>query len=661
MHTIIIATLGRCGQNSRMPKQTRIVNWRVRRQERRRKSGLWRFRLLGIALLVVGTFGCFVVTSGVLGATAVYSALTQDLPDFTSLETLGQNSQETFETTQLFALGAENSGGIRDQVLIYEIIDPLGGDRQWIPLTQVPQNLIDATIAIEDRTFWTNEGFDPAGIARAFNEFVLQGGDVQGGSSITQQVIKNNLIEPERRIVGTEVGFDDYQRKAEELLLAQRATDVYTKEQILEWYLNTNFYGNLAYGIEAAARVYFDKSASELTLAEAAMLSAIPQSPNLNPINNPEAAKLRQELVLDAMVETGAITLETAVATKDLPVEVAPGISARFDIIAPHYALYVQQELEEMFGPELVLGGGLRVYTALDLAWQQQAECVARAQVSRLSGNLGPLLPADELARCPALDFLPPLNPNDEGIDHQLSNAAVVMLDPTTGEIKAMVGSLNYWDESIDGSFNVAVDGLRQPGSSFKPFTYLTALSQGFTPATMTLDVETDFGTPYNGVPYVPVNYDRQYHGPVRLRNALANSYNVPAVQVMSWVGVNKVLRTAHSMGINSLDGPSTDYGLALTLGGGEVTLLDMAYAYSVMNNMGMMVGQPVPDADQRSGFRPLDPVAIIRVEDSQGNVLYEYNQPERRSILTPQLAFLMNDMLSDRNARCAGFGCPTC
>lgn len=642
-----------------MPKPTRIVNWRVRRQQRRQKSGIGRFRLLAVLLLVLSTFGCFVLTGGVLGGTAVYAALTQDLPDFTELEQLGQETTETFETTKLYALGAENSSGARDLTLIYEIIDPLGGDRQWVPLAQVPQNMVDATIAIEDRTFWTNQGFDVVGIGRAFNEYVLQGGEIQGGSSITQQVVKNNLIDPERRVVGEEVGFDDYRRKAEELLLAQRATDVYTKEQILEWYLNTNFYGNLAYGIEAAARVYFDKSAAELNLAEAAMLAAIPQSPALNPINNPEAAKARQELVLDAMVEVGMIEAETAVLTKQLPLSVSPGIEARFDIIAPHYALYVQQQLEQMFGPELVLGGGLRVYTALDLEWQQQAECVARAQVSRLSGNVGSPLPADELTSCAALDFLPPLRPQDEGVNRNVNNASVVMLDPTTGQIKAMVGSVNYWDESIDGSFNIAVDGLRQPGSSFKPFTYLTALSQGFTPATMTLDVETDFGTPFNGVPYVPVNYDRQYTGPVRLRSALANSYNVPAVQVMSWVGVSKVLRTAHSMGINSLDAGSNQYGLSLTLGGGEVTLLDMAYAYSVMNNMGMMVGEPIGASEQRLGFRTLDPVAIVRVEDAQGNVLYEYSQPERRSILTPQLAFLMNDILSDRTARCAGFGCP--
>jgi membrane carboxypeptidase/penicillin-binding protein len=442
-------------------------------------------------------------------------------------------------------------------------------------------------------------------------------------------------------------------------LLAHRAAGTYSKEQILEWYLNTNFYGNLAYGVEAAARVYFNKPAAELSLAEAAMLAAIPQSPALNPIDNPEAAKERQELVLEAMLREGFISAEAMAAAKFAPVEVVAGIEERFDIIAPHFALYVQKELEDRFGPELVLGGGLRVYTSLDLQMQRQAECVARAQIARLSGGVGADLPADEQDSCPALAFLPPLAAADIGVDHRVNNAAVVVLEPGTGEIKAMVGSLNYWDESIDGSFNVAVDGLRQPGSSFKPFTYLTALSQGYTAATMALDVESDFGTPYNGLPYVPQNYDGQFHGPMRLREALGNSYNVPAVQVMSWVGVERVLRTAHSLGITSLDQGANRYGLSLTLGGGEVKLIDMVYAFSVIDNMGVMVGQPRPEAEQRLGFRTLDPVAILRVEDRNGNVLYEYDQPQRREILTPQLAYLMNDMLSDRSARCAAFGCP--
>lgn len=643
-----------------MPKATKIVNWRYRRQKQRGKGGRLFLKSAAILILALTIFVVMLIAVGVSSAAAIYDSFTRDLPDFTEIERLGQDTDTTFETTKIYAWGDDPDGdGTRELVLIYEVIDPLGGDRQWLQLEQIPQTLIDATIAIEDKTFWTNEGFDVQGIGRAFYEYVLEGGDIQGGSSITQQLVKNNLIEEDRRIVGQEVDLDDYRRKVEELLLAQRVADVYTKEQILEWYLNTNFYGNLAYGIEAAARVYFDKTAAQLTLPEAAMLAAIPQSPALNPVDNPEEAKARQELVLDAMFREGYITRETLIEARFTEIVVAPGIEDRFDIIAPHFALYVRKQLEQQFGPAMVLRGGLRVYTSLDLTMQRQAECVARAQVARLSGQIGADLPADELANCPALDYLAPLRPQDQGVDHNVNNASVIAIDPKTGEIKAMVGSLDYWNEAIDGSFNVAVDGLRQPGSSFKPFTYLTALSQGFTAATMVLDVEADFGTSYNGIAYVPQNYDRRFHGPMRLRSALANSYNVPAVEVMSWVGVDRVLRTAHSMGITSLDQGSKSYGLSLTLGGGEVKLLDMAYAFSVMANGGVMIGRPVPEEQQRLGFRTLDPVAVIRVEDRDGRIIYEYDQPQRREILTPQLAFLMNDMLSDRSARCAGFGCP--
>ncbi|MCI0394743.1 MAG: transglycosylase domain-containing protein [Chloroflexi bacterium] len=644
-----------------MSRTTRVVRWRYRRHKTEGQGWRLIFRvassllltgLLAVALLFVGS---------ITAAAAVYDSLTSDLPDFTEIERLGQDTDTTFETTKIYAWGDDPDGdGRRDLVLIYEVIDPLGGDRQWLKLDQIPQTVVDATVAIEDKTFWTNQGFDVEGVGRAFYQYVWLGGEVQGGSSITQQLVKNNLIEEERRLVGEEVNFDDYRRKVEELLLAQRISQVYTKEQIMEWYLNTNFYGNLAYGIEAAARVYFDKTAAELTLAEAAMLAAIPQSPAFNPIDRPEEAKQRQELVLEAMYREGLIGQEALVAAKFSPIEVAPGIEERFDIIAPHFALYVRKQLEQQFGPAQVLRGGLRVYTSLDLEMQRQAECLARAEVARLSGEVGEGLTADERANCPALAFLPPLRQEEIGVERNVTNAAVVALDPRTGEIKAMVGSVDYWDETIDGSFNVAVDGLRQPGSSFKPFTYLTAFSQGYTAATMVLDVETDFGTPYNGVAYVPENYDSRFHGPMRLRLGLGNSYNIPAVQVMSWVGVDRVIRTAHSMGITSLDKGPNSYGLSLTLGGGEVRLIDMVYAFAVMDNMGVMIGQPAPESQQRLGFRTLDPVAILRVEDSDGRIMYEYNQPQRREILTPQLAFLINDILSDRSARCQAFGCPS-
>lgn len=643
-----------------MPKTTQIIHRRLRRQKRTGQGGWLALRLFGLLLLIGGALIFFASVTSVASAAAVYSYFTQDLPDFTEIERLGQDPETTFETTKIYAWGEDRDGdGNRELVLIYEVMDPLGGDRQWLKLEEIPPHLINATIAIEDKTFWTNRGFDAMGMGRAFYEYVLLGGQIQGGSSITQQLVKNNLIEPERRVVGETVTADDYRRKVEELLLANEVARLYTKEQILEWYLNTNFYGNLAYGIEAAAQVYFNKSASQLTLAEAAMLAAIPQSPSLNPIDNPDQAKIRQELVLDAMFREGYIGRDALTAARFTPLQLSPGIDQRFDIIAPHFALYVRKELEKRFGPQQVLRGGLRVYTTLDLTMQRQAECLARTHIARLSGQAGPELAADELANCPAQAFLPPLRAGDVGVDHDVTNSALVAIDPRTGEVKAMMGSLDYWNQAIDGHFNVAVDGLRQPGSAFKPFTYLTALSQGYTAATMLLDVETDFGTPYNGIAYVPRNYDRQFRGPVLARTALGSSYNVPAVQVTSWVGVDNVIRVARNMGITSLDQGPDRYGLSLTLGGGEVTLIDMTYAYGVMANMGVMIGQPVLETERRLGFRSLDPVAILRVEDRHGQLLYEYNQPQQREILTPQLAFLMNDILADRNARCGGFGCP--
>jgi len=647
-------------QSNGMWSAQRISRRRYDRSRNRGRGGVVALKVLAVLLLVVVLGVSVAVASGLTGALAAYDYLTSDLPDFADLERLGRDEAATFETGKVYAWGKDEDGdGERDLVLIYEIIDPFGGDRQWLALETMPSSLINATVAIEDKTFWTNRGFDFEGIGRAFYQYTLKGGNVQGGSSITQQIVKNNLIVEERRIVGEDVGVDDYRRKVEEVLLAQEITRVYSKEQILEWYVNTNFYGNLAYGIEAAARIYFNKPASQLDVAESAMLAAIPQSPAMNPIDNPEQAKLRQHIVLDSMLRDGYLTVDEVVAAKAARLEIAAGFEDRFDIKAPHFAFYVRRQLEQMFGPAAVLRSGLRVYTTLDLEMQAQAECVAREHVARLSGETDNTLTEQKLVDCPALANLRPLGSRDVGVDHDVSNASVLAIDPKTGEIKVMVGSLDYWNQSIDGEFNVAADGLRQPGSSFKPFTYLTALSEGYTPAAMFLDVETDFGTNYSGVAYVPQNYSKDFHGPVLMRSALANSYNVPAVEAMSWVGVEKVARMAHSMGITSLDKGPENYGLSLTLGGGEVKLIDMVYAFSVFDNMGRMIGKPIAEDQERLGFRNLEPVAISRVEDARGNLLYEYNQPQSEEIFSPQLAYLMNNMMSDLSARCPAFGCP--
>ncbi len=627
----------------------RIVRYiALQRRQRRRaeeRTGVRQLlRIVGVLLLavLVVIMGTFV--SGVSATAGAYAYFTRDLPEPEAIEAADEN----FETTKIY----DRTG----QVLLYEVIDPFGGDRTWVTLDQIPENLICATIAIEDRDYWENPGINVRGIARAFWADV-RNQPIQGGSSITQQLIKNIVIEEELRYVSAEgPEWKDYERKITEVLLAYRITQEYSKEQILEWYLNTNFYGSLAHGIEAAARMYFGKSVGDLTLAESATLAAIPQFPGMNPFDNPEAACERQYLVLDQMVQQGCITHKEAVAAKSETWDLAE-FTERFDITAPHFSVYVRKQLEDMFGPEVVYRGGLKVYTTIDLDLQEQAQCVARTQVRRLSGEDEATVLQEAIDDgCEAAQFLPPLRSYDVGRDHEVNNAAVAVIRPTTGEILAMVGSLDYRNKDIDGHFNVAADGSRQPGSSFKPFTYITLLSQGYNAAHMFLDVRTAFPQ-HTGNPYVPENYDRKYHGPQRMRLALARSYNIPAVNALYLAGVDNVIRTAHRMGINTLDRGLDYYGLSLTLGGGEVRLLDMVYAFSVFANGGRMYGAPVPEDQLRAGYRELDPVAILRVEDRNGDVCYEYTQPESRDILSSQLAYLMNSILSDRRARWAGMG----
>jgi penicillin-binding protein 1C len=546
-----------------------------------------------------------VTTLGVAAASAVtvYNYYAKDLPAPGEIVT---QTQQQFKTTRIY----DRTG----QVLLYEIFDPQGGNRTVVPLDRIPQNLINATVALEDKNFWTNPGFDMYGIARAAISN-LQGGRLQGGSSITQQLVKNVLIPPEERAQPL------LSRKIKEVILSSEISRRYDKKKILEWYLNGNYYGNLAYGVDAAAEAYFGKHIQDLDLAESATLAAIPQYPSLNPIDNPQAAIERRSKVLDQMYLQGYITQEEAIAAKNAKMRVTP---KRFDIRAPHFVFYVRRLLEDKFGPEMVYKSGLRVYTSLDYGIQQTAEQVARDQVAKLTAE-----------------------------KRNVNDAAVVVIRPSTGEIAAMVGSVDYFNADIDGQVNVAISP-RQPGSSFKIFNYLTAFAQGFTAASMLMDVRTVFDDSPNP-PYVPENYDRKYHGPVRLRTALASSFNIPAVKLLNLVGVKNVVNTAHRMGINTLN--RERYGLALTLGGGEVTLLDMTYANSVLANQGVLAGVPVDAQQLKPGYRTLDPVAILKVVDSNDKTIYEFKQPETQRIVTQQLSYLMSDVLSDNAARTPGFG----
>ncbi|NTU64291.1 MAG: hypothetical protein HGB05_13040, partial [Chloroflexi bacterium] len=357
------------------PRIPIILNRRQRKHARQGKGQTF-LRVAGIsAISIVVAIGLFFsLTVG--GAVAAYLSLTADLPDPSQIEAQFTNQNvDFFETTKIYDRTGKN--------LLYEVIDERTGDRQWVALDQIPELCRQATIASEDRSFYENAGFDLRGMGRALVSN-LQGGQVQGGSSITQQVVKNTLIESEQRILRE--GIEGYLRKLRETLLAVEVGRRYPKDQILEWYLNTNNYGNFAYGIQAAAKVYFNKTVDQLNLAECAMLAPIPQFPIQNPIDSPTDAKLRQDLALDAMLRDGYITAEEAVAAKQEKLQVkAGGVAERFNVQAPHYSVYVRKWLEEKFGAELVNRGGLKVYTTLDLDLQNYAQQAIADQIKKLT------------------------------------------------------------------------------------------------------------------------------------------------------------------------------------------------------------------------------------------------------------------------------------
>ncbi len=533
----------------------------------------------GFAFSVSGLFALVLVAVALSLGIYVYVALTLPSP-----EELRARAA-SFVSTKILDRNGE---------LLYVINDPLGGRRTLVRLEDIPLDLRNATIATEDPTFYSNPGFNPLAIARALYYNIREGEIVSGASTITQQLVKTLFV-------GTEVSL---KRKIKEAVLAAEITRTYDKDTILEIYLNEIYYGNLAYGVAAAAETYFNKPVSELTLAESALLVGIVPAPVAHdPYTHREAALAARDAVLDKMVRHGYITAEQAEAAKAEPLTLA---KRRIDMLAPHFVVYVREQLEQQYGAETLYRGGLQVETTLDLRIQKIAEQVARERISKLTGQ-------------------------------NVTNAALVAIDPQTGEILAMVGSVDFYDEEIDGQVNVAVSP-RQPGSSIKPLTYVAAFERGWTPATMIMDVKTQFPDGANP-PFEPPNYDGKEHGPVSVRTALANSYNIPAVKALQYIGIPSLVEMAQRLGVRSLNSPY--YGLSLTLGGGEVTLLEMTGAYSAFATSGVW----------------REPQAILRVRDASGAVIYEYSPGPGRQVLDPRHAYLITDILSDNEARTPMFG----
>ena len=552
----------------------------MRRRKYSRKRVKKRLSIKQIILVfLISLFVCF------LGTVITFAWFARDLPR------PGQVVRREGFATRIYD---------RNDQLLYDIYQQ--EKRTPVSLEQIPEFFRQATIAIEDEEFYQHKGFSLRGISRALYNIVFRH-RLQGGSTLTQQLVKNVLLSSERTV----------SRKIKEFILAIQIEAKFSKDEILEMYLNEAPYGGTARGVEAASELYFDKSVSELSLVEAAILAGFPQSPTVySPFGaDPEAYMGRAEHVLRQMVENGYITQEEEEkATKELShIEFAPRSS---DFLASHFVMYVKKLLVERFGEAMVEAGGLRVTTTLDLDLQKEAEKVVAEEIEKV-------------------------------IYLNITNAGVVVLDPATGEILAMVGSRDY-NEPNFGKMNVVTQGLRQPGSAIKPVTYVTALKRGYTAAHLIMDTKTEFPGVSADKPYIPVNYDGKYHGPMQMRFTLGNSINLAAVKMLAQVGLRNMLEVAYNMGLSTLEPTAANLsrlGLSVTLGGGEVRLLELASAYSAFANGGFKVA----------------PMAILKVENKEGKILEEFEPQKNKRVLTSGEAFIISDILSDNNARLVAFG----
>lgn len=556
-----------------------------------------------LGLIVAGSFGIY-----------QYYRIAQSLPPVEEL----REKAAKFETTRIL----DRNGNV-----IYEIIDPNAGRRTYVPLEKISPYLIAATIATEDKEYYNHPGFDPVAVLRAFWQNYTAGDIVSGASTITQQLARMLLLDDTERYART------YERKTREIVLAAEITRKYSKEEILEIFLNENNYGNLAYGIQAAAETYFNTSADKLTLAQASFLAGLPQAPAIYDIyTNREATLTRQKQVLLLMYELSqeknciyvSTNLERVcvneIASAAQQIENYDFQPRDYSMIHPHWVNYIRTQLESQFDPQTIYRSGFTVHTTLDPVLQENVQSILQDQIAEL-------------------------------VDNNASSGAVVIIQPSTGEILSMIGSADFYNESISGQVNMAL-APRQPGSSIKPLVYLAGLEKGWTASTLLWDVPSEFppsGNPDDPrEPYKPVNYDNRFHGPVTLRSALANSYNIPAVKALEYVGIYDDPNTSHPdgfiefaerLGISTLT--RDDYGMSLSLGGGDVTLLELTNVYATIAN----------------GGNRIPPVAITKIIDHLGEVVYEYQQPTPTRVLREEHAYIISSILSDNQARTPMFG----
>lgn len=553
--------------SSQSRREKRLTLVRERQKNKKKKKWLKR---LGVAALVMGAL--FVITAG-----SLFAYFAKDLPSPDKII-----SDNVSQSTKIY----DRTG----QTVLYEIHGEQ--NRTVVPLTDIPQNMRNATIAIEDKDFYKHHGFDAVGIFRAVFRDVTTGSLSQGGSTITQQLVKNAILTNEKT----------FTRKIKEIILAIEIEQKFSKDQILQLYLNEIPYGSSAYGVESASRTFFNKPAKNLSLAEASYLASIPQAPtHYSPFGSyTDELKTRHEVVLDKMAEQGFISKDDAEKAKKEEVKFT---LSKDHIIAPHFVFYVRQQLEDQYGPKEVEKGGFKVITTLDLDKQKIAEEEVASHVSTINR-------------------------------YGASNAALVSLNPQNGEVYAMVGSVDYFNKDIQGNVNVTTRP-QQVGSSFKPYAYALAFSKGYTPQTKVFDLNTDFG---NG--YKPKNYDLRQSGPIAMQNALMMSLNTPAVKVGYLVGDDKVGEFARNLGLTDLPKDPAQYGLSTPLGVFSVQLINHTEGFGVFANQG----------------KYNTPTGILKVTDKDGNVLQEH-KAENKQVMDANIANTMNNILSNNSLRAPVFG----
>ncbi len=554
-------------------RKLKIKKYRRRKSKR---ASFFNWPRLGLILV---SFILISVLVGFIGVSLLFAYYAKDLPNPNRVK------RRTGFSSQIFD---------RNGVLLYSLY--ANQNREPVKLSDVPMALRQATISIEDKNFYHHPGFDVRGIIRALIKTVVFG-RLEGGSTLTQQLVKNVLLSSERTLP----------RKVKELILTVQIEKKYTKDQILQMYLNEAPYGGQAWGVKAAAYQYFGKEVKNLNLAESAALAGLPQSPTRYS-QNFKLLKARQKHVLKRMVEDNYITQKQA----DAAYKTQLNFKMRGNVIrAPHFVMYVRSLLAKKYGENKILTSGFKVKTTLDYQYQKFNQNTVK----------------DEIAKVKKLN---------------IHNAGVIAMDPQTGQILSMVGSYDYFAKDYDGQYNVTL-ALRQPGSSIKPVTYATAFKQGMYPSEMIIDAPTTFVS-QGGPDYKPVNYDGKFHGPVSFRQALGNSLNIPAVKVLAMVGIKNMLLTARDMGLSTLAPTPKNlkrFGLAVTLGGGEVRLLDMASAYSSFAN---------------NGYR-VHPVSVLEIKDVNNNLIEKFEPAKLQPIFPQGVAFLINSILSDNKARLLTFG----